>query len=128
MYVSKQGAQNNANDTAAAIRRGAAKNGVPASRLSCSPPSPVPPAPDALDGLEAACAHFNSDNSDVNTDATIGNIALGVGVVAAAATVVYWLVADKHEGKSDDTSASLTPVFTPYVGPGNGGFSLSGAF
>ena len=114
MSVAKQSAQSKANDTANQIRN--------VGGTSCNPPSP-----DSLaTTISGACARFVSDNNDVNTDATIGNLAIGVGVVAAAATVVYWLLADKGPD-APATSASL-PTLTPIVGPSTGGFSLSGHF
>jgi hypothetical protein len=114
MLLAKQSAQSKATDTANEI------TGV--GGTSCNPPSP-----DSLAStISGACSRFVSDNNDVNTDATIGNLAIGVGVVAAAATVVYWLLADKGD-QAPSTSASL-PTLTPIVGPSTGGFSLAGHF
>ncbi len=113
VVFAKQSAQDKANSTADQIRA--------AGGTSCNPPAPL-----SLNGITEACSRFISDNNDVNTDATIGNIAVGVGVAALAATVVYWFVADKP----DDTahSASRTPALTPLVGPSLGGLSLTGRF
>jgi len=69
------------------------------------------------------CQALITDDKDVNTDATIGNIALGVGIAATLGGIVYWLVADKHKEQT-----AYQPVLTPMVGPGLGGLSLSGAF
>ena len=62
-----------------------------------------------------------------NTDATVGNIAIGVGVAALAGTVIYWLVADKSDSSSKKASR---PTVVPLVGAStNGGsFSLAGHF
>jgi hypothetical protein len=65
-----------------------------------------------------------SDNNDVNSDATVGNIALGVGVAATVGVIVYWLVADK----SPSGTATTKPVLAPLVGPSIGGLSLGGSF
>ncbi len=113
VVFAKQSAQDKANTTADQIRA--------AGGTSCNPPAPL-----SLTGITEACDRFISDNNDVNTDATIGNIAVGVGVAALAATVVYWLVADKP----DDTnhSAMTTPALVPIVGPSLGGLSLAGRF
>jgi hypothetical protein len=113
MSVAKSSAQSKANDTAAQIRN--------VGGTSCNPPSPA----NLASTISSACDRFVSDNDDVNTDATIGNLAVGVGVVAAVATIVYWVLADK--GDSTPTSASL-PSLTPIVGPQTGGLSLSGRF
>jgi hypothetical protein len=118
MLVSKQTAQNKANDTAAQISQHGG--------TSCSPPSLGSNATTTIDKVQTACAEYQSDNKDVNTDATIGNIAVGVSVIAAVGTIVYWLVADRR-GDSPSTG-STTPVVTPIVGPSVGGLSLSGRF
>jgi hypothetical protein len=118
MLVSKQTAQNKANDTAAQISQHGG--------TSCSPPSLASDATTTIDKVQTACAEYQSDNKDVNTDATIGNIALGVSVIAAVGTIVYWLVADRR-GDSPSTG-STAPVVTPIVGSSVGGLSLSGRF
>ena len=71
-----------------------------------------------------ACAALATDTNDVNNDATAGNIALGLGVAAAAGAVVYWFVADK----GDSGRAARAPLLVPSVGPSFGGLSLSGKF
>lgn len=118
MAISKQNAQNKANATATQITQHGG--------TSCSPPSLAPGATTSLGQVQAACGEYQSDNQDVNTDATIGNIAVGVGVIAAVGTVVYWLVADRH-GDSPSTG-STSPRVTPIVGTSVGGLSLSGNF
>ena len=110
--------QNKANDTATQITQHGG--------TSCSPPSLATGATTSLGQVQAACGEYQSDNQDVNTDATIGNIAVGVGVIAAVGTVVYWLVADRH-GDSPSTG-STSPRVTPIVGTSVGGLSLSGNF
>jgi tetratricopeptide (TPR) repeat protein len=111
--VAKQSAQSKANDTANDI--------TTHGGTSCNPPSPS-----SLMGIGDACNRFISDNNDVNADATIGNIAVGVGVAALAVTVIYWLAADK---RADSTSsATRAPALTPIVGPSTGGLSLAGVF
>ncbi|HXN30212.1 MAG TPA: hypothetical protein VN894_00060, partial [Polyangiaceae bacterium] len=70
------------------------------------------------------CDAYATDTSNVNDDATFGNIALGIGVAGTVGAVVYWLVANK----GDDARASTQPIVAPIVGPNVGGLSLSGAF
>jgi hypothetical protein len=118
MAISKQNAQNKANATATQITQHGG--------TSCSPPTLAAGATTSLGQVQAACNEYQGDNQDVNTDATIGNIAVGVGVIAAVGTVVYWLVADRH-GESPSTG-STSPRVTPIVGTSLGGLSLSGNF
>ncbi len=118
MLVSKTSAQNKATDIANQISQHGG--------TTCSPTPMVVPGSSELGNVTVACAEYQTDNKDVNTDATIGNIALGVGVIAAVSTVVYWLVADR---RGDSPSGGLnTPVVTPMVGRSSGGLSLSGSF
>jgi hypothetical protein len=119
MLVSKNSAQSKATDTANQI---AAHGG-----LSCSPVTTASGvSKDTADQITQACSEYQSDNQDVNTDATVGNIAIGVGAIAAIGTVIYWLVADR-KGESPSTG-SAAPVVTPIVDRSTGGLSLSGRF
>ena len=71
-----------------------------------------------------ACSAYSSDLNDVNQDATIANIGLGVGAAGALGFIIYWIVADK-----DTTTALQTmPMVTPMVGRSTSGLSLSGRF
>jgi hypothetical protein len=116
MYFVKQSAVNNQNDVANTIRQ----NGGGGSANFCDNP------PTSPKDFTSICNAYNSDVSDVNADATVGNIAAGVGVAGVVGAVIYWLVAAKEEPGS---SAFLTaPVVTPHVGHGGGGFSLSAQF
>jgi hypothetical protein len=101
MGVSKSTAQSNANDLGNKINA----NGGPAAN-------------------PAAYNAYNSDLNDVNTDATIANIGLGVGIVALVGAVVYWGLASKESSGS----AYLQPVVAPTIGRSSGGLSVSGAF
>ena len=112
MGISKHNAQTKADETASQITNAGGK--------SCNPPTPS-----SLSGLTAACDRFVSNNNDVNTDATVGNFALGIAGVAALAGVVYWLVATKRDASP---SAARGPVLTPVIGPSIGGLDLSGSF
>ncbi len=57
----------------------------------------------------SSCNAYDNDISNVNTDATIGNIALGVGIAALAGTVIYWFVGDRTEKTGPEGHASLRP-------------------
>jgi hypothetical protein len=104
--VFKGQAQDKADQTTALIRQ----------RLgSCAPPSR---------GFAAACDALSKDFSDVNSDATWGNVFLGAGIAATAGFIVYWLVADKNE----ETHPSARLMLSPILGPRAAGASLAGQF
>jgi hypothetical protein len=84
-----------------------------------------PPGAGQMAELGPSCTALASDTDQTNQDATVGNVALGVGVAATLGLIVYWLVADKEE---DPARSSATPRIAPVVGAGLGGLSLSGAF
>jgi hypothetical protein len=72
----------------------------------------------------SSCNAYVTDTSNVNDDATGGNIALGVGIAATAGALVYWLVADKGE----EPHAAASPSVAPIVGANIGGLSISTPF
>jgi hypothetical protein len=111
--VAKGQAQDKANSTAANIR---AHGGT-----SCNPPTPA-----NLSGLAQACNDFQNDNNDVNTDATLGNLFLGVAAAGALVAGIYWVVADK--GGESAVISRRSPVLVPTVERSGGGLSLSGSF
>jgi flagellar basal body-associated protein FliL len=134
MYFSKQSAQNNANSVGSDIVNYAVRTGAvrpdQTGMVSCNPPYPAKIA----NAISASCAQWVQDNNDVNNDATIGNIALAVSIVAAAGTVAvitYWIIAD-HQDNSGKTARGpvVMPYFTPSINgaPSNGGVTLSGSF
>ncbi len=123
MSVAKGQAQNRADSTAALIRSNGGRR--------CSPPTYDPsviahPTGAQQNSLAAACAAFTSDNNDVDTDALMGNIAVGVGAAALLGTVIYWLASSK--GDDSRHSSASTTVLVPVIGRSTGGFSLSGTF
>lgn len=103
-------AQSNADDLRARI------TGIPAT---------CPPSAAQAASVGPRCNALASDSDQVNQDATVGNIALGVGIAATAGVLVYWLLAAKGE---DAAHATGQATLTPIVGPSVGGLSLSGAF
>jgi len=116
MYFVKQSATNNQTDVAHTILA----NGGGGPNFSCDNP------PTAPKDFTSICSAYNSDVSDVNADATVGNIAIGVGVAGVLGAVIYWLVADK--GTPTSTAFMTTPVVTPHIGRGGGSLSLSAQF
>lgn len=113
--ISKGSAQDAANKVAAQIKSNGGGPGTCTAATS-----------GAANKFTNACNALNSDNNDVNTDATIGNIALGVGLIAAIGTVIYYVAAPKADA-TNATKASV-PMLTPMIGPRVGGLSLSGSF
>jgi hypothetical protein len=117
--IEKSSAQSAANDEAAKIVANGGKAGT------CVNPQPPFPGP---------CSTLAGDNSNVNTDALIGNVAVGVGVAAAVFTVGYYLFAWKGDGEAAPAPAATTgsstfhPVFAPLIGKGTGGMSLGASF
>lgn len=80
--------------------------------------------------LVDSCSSYDNDISNVNTDATIGNIAIGVGIAALVGTAIYWFVGDRSEKAGPEPHASLKPAVIPLVTGTSGGgeFSLGGRF
>jgi hypothetical protein len=116
MSNSKQSAQSKANAAEESITK--------AGGTSCVPPTPM-----SLQGLAGACTAYKNDNQDINTDATIGNVAIGVGAGALAITLIYYLAADKG-GEPAQSSSSLfkRATLAPEVGRSTGGLSLTTTF
>jgi hypothetical protein len=99
----KQQANNSANQVVAAITQEAMNKGMPAS---CVHPTAF---------FQSACSELNTDYSDVNQDATAGNVLLGVGVAGAVGTLAYWLFADKKKPTAITASASVSSSFRGLV-------------
>ena len=114
MLLAKDSAQESANSEAADILK---HNG------KCPPPAGGVAGLDPGD-LAKACQTYANDNSAVNTDATVGNIAVGVGIASFVVTAVYWIAATKRS----DSSTPNEAVIVPYVGRSSGGVLISGSF
>jgi hypothetical protein len=112
MAIGKSAAMDSQNTTAARIQ---------AAGMGCDPVS------DPNNGaLVNACASYDSDINNVNTDATIGNIALAVSVAALAGTILYYLVADKGgHPPSAKTPRYVLPMFAGTRGGGSMGLGAS---
>ncbi len=111
----KNQAQDNANQTAASIESNAPPG--QAQGVCNHPPT---------SGFASACSLYTQDNNDVNTDATIGNFALGGAIAFGAGALLYWMFADKEYEST--AAAAPKPVVTPVVGRGFGGLSIGGQF
>jgi hypothetical protein len=124
MYFVKQSAMNNQADVANQIR--AAYGGNPGANFCNNPPTNyVPPGGGQSENFTQVCQAYNSDVNDVNADATVGNIAAGVGIAGVVGAAIYWIVADKEKPGS---AFFTTPVVTPHIGRTGGSLSLSAQF
>jgi Tfp pilus assembly protein PilF len=102
MAASKSSAQDNANQLGAKIEA----NGGPGANPT-------------------AFAAYNSDLNDVNTDATLANVGIGVGIAGLVGFGLYWALASKT---SSDSAVLHTPVVTPMIGRSSGGLSFGASF
>ena len=102
MGITKNSAQSNANDLGNKIEA----NGGPGAN-------------------PGAYSAYQSDLNDVNTDATVANIGLGVGIAALVGAGIYWGLASKTGGSS---ALLHVPMVTPTVGRSSGGLSLTATF
>ncbi len=93
----KQQAQNSANQVAQLIETHAGNRPV------CANPTAT---------YQAACSQLATDNSDVNQDATAGNVLLAVGIASTVGGLAYWMFADK---KHVTATASVSPSFRGLV-------------
>jgi len=114
-FVFKQNAQNSADSVEATIK---ANGGT-----TCTPR-----ANGYSTRFANACSALSTDDDKVNTDALIGNIALGVGLGAAAFTVIYWFAGSRAEAPATTTTGMSRPVVTPILGKGIGGLSIGASF
>jgi tetratricopeptide (TPR) repeat protein len=115
MLIAKNSAQSNADTVGTAIQAYSSANGI--DPKNCAMPVPA--------AIAQSCGVWKNDNNTVNTDALIGNVALGVAIAASAATVVYWIVASH---RSSASTARVDTVIVPTFGHGSGGLSLSAQF
>jgi hypothetical protein len=111
--VAKQSAQNNANTEA---------NLIMSNLDTCPAPST------ATIAQMNACTNFANDNNLWNQDATVANVAVGVGVAALVGTVVYWIAAKKRGGSASDPATATDTKIVPVVGTSFGGLSMSTTF
>jgi len=116
-YVFKQ----NALDSGRAVARDIVAHGGNAS--TC--PANADPAK-----FGAACQVLNDDVDKANTDATLGNISVGVAVLGAATAVGWYLFAPKRDASDTPTTNATwrSPSVSPMVGQGVRGLSLRADF
>jgi hypothetical protein len=117
MKLQRDTAQHNADVTGSSISSHEQAAGISPQTCTSTKQNPLPSE------FVAACATWQQDNSYVNEDATIANIAAGVAGAAAVGTLIYGIVYATHSHGSAPRAA-----VTPIVGPSFGGLSLSGSF
>jgi hypothetical protein len=96
-----------------AIMMGAKQHGLSSAGICVQPP--------AL--FVAACSSLAGDQSNVNADATAGNVALGVGIAGLVGAVGWYLFAPKA-GAGESSAATLLPM----VGRNMNVLSYAGTF
>lgn len=118
--VFKAQAQSNADAVANSIRTKAG---------SRAPGICVSQAPADVAQFGQACRTLQSNNDDVNLDATAANVSIGVAIAGAIFSTA-WLVAVPiaNRNRAQSTGWVKNPVFAPYTESGGGGFQLSGSF
>jgi hypothetical protein len=114
--IAKASAQNSADSVATQIRTNGGTQGV-CSRTDAA----------TVKKFGNACAALADDNSKVDTDATVGNVGLAVGIAGAAFALGWYLFAPKKE---EARQAALWKTYTvsPILGLRENGLALSGAF
>jgi hypothetical protein len=89
-------------------------------RGTCYPPV-QPPFTDA-------CSALSTDNNNVNADATVANIAAGVGIVGGVGLILSIIFTAKSYGHGSTAQAAPPITVAPLVGKGLGGMSVGGTF
>lgn len=92
------------------------ERGVASKTLCVPPPS----------GFQAACQTFQNDASQINSDATVANLGVGVGVAGVAFSLGWYLFGSK--GGAIASPASASGFFVPYGGSHPSGLGYVGSF
>jgi hypothetical protein len=114
--IAKSSAQSSADSVASEIRKNGGTDGI------CSRTDNA-----TVTKFGKACSALADDNSKVDTDATVGNVGLAVGIAGAAFALGWYLFAPK--GRGDPNAATWkTPTISPMLGFHVGGLAASGTF
>jgi hypothetical protein len=119
--VAKPQAQDHANQTAASIINNAGNQTIDCNNLTMA----------QMKTFGQACSDYNTDNNDVNLDATVANVTIGVGAGLLVGGILYWFLADKGPKANDSGVAqnpTLQPVVVPVIGRKYGAVSLTWQF
>jgi hypothetical protein len=125
--IQKSQAQDNAKRTADSIVNAATIEHIP-QQIDCSNLSNLTMMQQQQ--FAGPCSDYNTDNNDVNLDATVANVAIGVGAGLVVGGFLYWWFASKgpvpvHE--VGQTPAPL-PVVVPVIGHKYGALSATWQF
>jgi hypothetical protein len=114
--IAKSSAQNSADSVASEIRSHGGTAGICSRTDSAS-----------VNKFGQACSALADDNNKVDTDATVGNIGLAVGIAGAALAVGWYLFAPKRQDDKGQ-GAWYHPIVSPILGPHVGGLAATGTF
>jgi hypothetical protein len=129
MGAEKSSAQSNANSLATAI-----KNNYLATNGANSNPTGVCYQTPSTSIYATPCAELATDNNNVNTDATVANFGIGVGIAGAVGVVISVIVLVTSYGGSSESatpasgSSTTSMNVTPLLGKGQGGASFGFSF
>jgi hypothetical protein len=117
--VVKNQAQDHANQTAASIVANAGNQTIDCNNLTMGQQKT----------FGQACSDYNTDNNDVNVDATVANALIGASAGFLVGGFLYWWLADKKpkENGVAETPAP-PPIVTPVFGRGYGALTVTGQF
>jgi hypothetical protein len=116
--IFKAQANSNAQSVANQIVNAAGDAGIEMTRGLClNPPSQK---------FQEACQTLQSDNNLVDTNATVANVGLGVGIAGVAFSLGWYLFAPKRNATPAATDSS--GAFVPIVGPRWNGLGYAGSF
>lgn len=113
--IQKGNAQSNADAVSQAIK----DNG--GGRGTC-----ISTSPDDVRRFGAACNALKDNLDSVDSDATVANVSIAVGVAGFVTAVGWWMLGPKKEATAP--AAAARPVIVPMVGRGFGGVGVGGQF
>jgi hypothetical protein len=114
--IGKSSAQNSATDVANEIKANGGTQGTCYNTPTTS-------------RFYAACSTLADDNNKVNTDATVANVGIGIGIAGAGFATFWFIWALTHNSHKETTAAPAPQSsFTPFVGPHLNGLAFSASF
>jgi hypothetical protein len=120
--IAKGSAQDSATSVASQIRTAAAQRGI----STTNPPLCSRTDAQTVQTFGKACQTLSDDNDKVNTDATIANIGIGVGIAGLVFAAGWYLFAPKKDS-GEAPPAATRIVVSPMIG-GARGLAISGDF
>jgi hypothetical protein len=117
MLIAKNSAQSNADSIEREIR----SKGGGAGTCTSNDPATV-------NKFGRACAALQDNRNKVDTDATVGNIALVVAILGGATALGWLLFAPRKKDEAPEAGKLVSPPVQPVIAPGYSGLSFSGTF